>query len=98
MSSHHTRPLVIGITGPVAAGRTTAATMFVTTFPCPLCANKITHCGINAVIFAEPYNFPEAFDVFREARTELSAFTGFTHNAFHRVFSRHGRDPNAEAS
>ncbi len=60
--------------------------MFVTAFPCALCAKKIAACGIETVFFAEPYNMPEALEVLRDAKVEVRAFEGFTHNAFGRVY------------
>jgi len=62
------------------------ATILVTTFPCALCAKKIVSCGISRVIFSEPYNVPEAMEVFQNAGTTVEPFEGFMQSAFHRVF------------
>lgn len=62
------------------------STLFVTTFPCALCAKKIVNCGISKVVFGEPYNQPEAIDFFENAEVEVHAFEGFTHRAFERVY------------
>ncbi len=64
------------------------ATLFVTTFPCALCAKKIVNCGISKVVFGEPYNQPEAIDFFENAEVEVHAFEGFTHRAFERVYGK----------
>ena len=64
------------------------STIFVTTFPCALCAKKIVNCGIGKVVFAEPYNQPEAVDFFKNAGVEVHAFEGFTYRAFERVYGR----------
>lgn len=61
-------------------------TIFTTTFPCALCAKKIVGCDIRAVIFAEPYDVPEALEFFEDANTELFSFEGFSYRSFHRVF------------
>jgi len=61
--------------------------IFVTAFPCGLCAKKIVSCGIEMVVFSEPYDVPEATSLFQMAGTEVRAFEGFTHHAFQRVFT-----------
>ncbi len=62
------------------------STMFCTTFPCALCAKKIVDCAIGTVIFVEPYKVKDAFDFFRDAKTQLICFEGFAARAFQRVF------------
>lgn len=63
-------------------------TMFVTTYPCALCAKKIVSSGIKTVIFAEPYDVPEAEEFFRQAGIEVRAFEGFTPRSFERAFGQ----------
>ena len=53
------------------------ATIFVTTFPCALCAKKIVNCDIMQVVFAETYNVQEAVELFRKAGNGSKGIRGF---------------------
>ena len=61
-------------------------TMYVTTFPCNLCANKIVQSGIKNVIYFEPYPVQEAKDIFKEANVIAKPFEGVTFRAFFKFY------------
>ena len=62
-------------------------TLYATTYPCNLCANKIAQIGINKVIYFEPYPVLEAKQIFKSAEVEAEPFEGVTFRAFFRAFS-----------
>ncbi|MBI4799474.1 MAG: AAA family ATPase [Desulfarculus sp.] len=59
--------------------------IYVTTFPCKLCANKIREVGITKVVYVEPYPDKDSFDVLRDA-VEVEPFYGVKSNAYFKVF------------
>ena len=62
------------------------STMYVTTFPCNLCANKIVQAGIKKVVYFEPYPVEEAKKIFKEANVKTKAFEGVTFRAFFKFY------------
>ena len=64
-----------------------ACTLFSTTFPCNLCANKIVTVGIKKVVYAEPYPMEEARRVFEELHVTLQRFEGVKSRAFFRLYA-----------
>ena len=62
------------------------STIYVTTYPCNLCANKIVQAGIKNVIYFEPYPVEEAKKIFREANITSEPFEGVTFRAFFRFY------------
>lgn len=62
------------------------STIYVTTFPCNLCANKIAQTGIKHVIYFEPYPVEEAKQIFREANVTADPFEGVTFRAFFKFY------------
>ncbi len=63
------------------------ATLYTTTYPCNLCANKIVQVGIKHVIYFEPYPVKEAKKIFEEAKVQAEGFEGVTFRAFFRAFN-----------
>lgn len=63
-----------------------SSTIYVTTYPCNLCANKIVQAGIKNVVYFEPYPVEEAKAIFREADIHTEPFEGVTFRAFFRFF------------
>jgi len=64
------------------------STMYVTTYPCKLCANKIVTVGIKEVVYVESYPDKEAIDFFkRRSDVKLTKFEGVKATAFHKLFS-----------
>lgn len=64
----------------------TDSTIYVTTYPCNLCANKIVQAGISKVIYFEPYPVEEAKQIFKDANVETESFEGVTFRAFFKFF------------
>ena len=64
----------------------TSSTMYVTTYPCNLCANKIVQAGIKKVVYFEPYPVEEAKKIFKEANVISEPFEGVTFRAFFKFF------------
>lgn len=64
----------------------TDSTIYVTTYPCNLCANKIVQAGIKKVVYFEPYPVEEAKKILKEAGVETESFEGVTFRAFFRFF------------
>lgn len=62
------------------------STIYVTTFPCNLCANKIAQVGIEHVIYFEPYPVEEAKQIFKEAGVTVEPFEGVTFRAFFKFY------------
>lgn len=60
--------------------------IYVTTFPCNLCANKIVTVGIKEVVYYEPYPVRESIDIFNDANVIYRSFTGVTFNGYFRLF------------
>lgn len=60
------------------------ATLYTTTYPCNLCANKIAHVGIKRIIYFEPYPQAEAKEILRAHRVEQLPFEGITFNGYFR--------------
>ncbi|MCM1043934.1 MAG: deaminase [Candidatus Gastranaerophilales bacterium] len=64
------------------------ATLYTTTYPCNLCANKIAQVGgIQKVVYYEPYPVEEAKRILEKAGIQQEMFEGITFNAYFRVFN-----------
>lgn len=62
------------------------STIYVTTYPCNLCANKIVQVGIKNVVYFEPYPVDEAKQIFKEAAVKAEPFEGVTFRAFFKFY------------
>lgn len=62
------------------------STIYVTTYPCNLCANKIVQAGISKVIYFEPYPVEEAKKIFKDADVKAEPFEGVTFRAFFKFY------------
>lgn len=62
------------------------STIYVTTYPCNLCANKIVQTGIQNVVYFEPYPVEEAKKIFKDAQITSEPFEGVTFRAFFRFY------------
>ncbi len=62
------------------------STIYVTTYPCNLCANKIVQAGIKKVVYFEPYPVIEAKKILKEGKVETEPFEGVTFRAFFKFF------------
>lgn len=61
-------------------------TLYTTTFPCTLCANKIAQVGIKKVIYSETYTMKEACDILRENSIDIVKFEGVKSQAFFKLY------------
>lgn len=60
------------------------ATLYTSTYPCNLCANKILEVGIQKIYYLEPYPMPEAKKILSKI-TQIP-FEGVTYNGYFRLF------------
>jgi deoxycytidylate deaminase/dephospho-CoA kinase len=62
-------------------------TLYTTTYPCRLCANKIVNLGLGHVVYLEPYPDPEAKVVLSAGnKVKDEFFEGITFKAYARVY------------
>lgn len=60
------------------------ATLYTTTYPCNLCANKIAQVGIRRLVYFEPYPQKEAKDTLQKHKVEQIPFEGVSYNGYFR--------------
>lgn len=60
------------------------ATLYTTTYPCNLCANKIAQVGIKHIVYFEPYPQKEAKDILNIHNVKQTPFEGVTFNGYFR--------------
>jgi deoxycytidylate deaminase len=70
------------------------ATLYTTTFPCMLCAEKIIHAGIHDVVYVEAYPDAHGLILFNEAGVHTHRFEGVRSRNFERYFA--GTQPEME--
>lgn len=58
------------------------ATLYTTTYPCNLCANKIAQVGIKHIVYFEPYPMEEAKKILEEHKIQQVPFDGITYNGY----------------
>jgi deoxycytidylate deaminase/dephospho-CoA kinase len=63
-----------------------SATLYTTTFPCMLCAEKIIHAGIRDVVFIEAYPDAHGVILFGQASVTTHRFEGVRSRNFERYF------------
>ena len=61
-------------------------TLFVTTQPCNLCANKIVTVGIRKVVFDAPYSMKESQDVLTDGGVDVERFEGIKSSAYFKLY------------
>ena len=61
------------------------ATLYTTTYPCNLCANKIAQVGIKSVVYFEPYPMEEAKQILKKHEIKQTPFEGVTYNGYARL-------------
>lgn len=62
------------------------ATLYTTTYPCNLCANKIAQVGINKVVYLEPYPMKEAKVLLQSRSIEQKPFEGVNFKGYFKLF------------
>lgn len=60
------------------------STLYTTTYPCNLCANKIAQVGIRQIVYFEPYPQKEAKNILETHRVKQIPFEGVTFNGYFR--------------
>lgn len=60
------------------------ATLYTTTYPCNMCANKIAQVGIRHLVYFEPYPQQEAKAILQIHKVEQIPFEGITFNGYFR--------------
>lgn len=63
-------------------------TLYVTTQPCNLCANKIASAGIKTVIYDEPYPMAEALNVLKAGNVKSKRFQGVKSTAYFKLYQK----------
>ena len=61
------------------------ATLYTTTYPCNLCANKIAQVGIKKIVYFEPYPMEEAKKILNKHGITQTPFEGVTYNGYSRL-------------
>lgn len=61
------------------------STLFTTTYPCNLCANKIAQVGIKHIVYFEPYPMEEAKKILSDKGVRQEPFEGVTYNGYFRL-------------
>ncbi len=61
------------------------STLYTTTYPCNLCANKIAQVGIKKIVYFEPYPMKEAKAILAKQNVQQEPFEGVTYNAYFRL-------------
>lgn len=61
------------------------ATLYTTTFPCNLCANKIVSIGIKKVVYSTPYPMKEAKETLRKGGATTIPFSGITYHGYFKM-------------
>lgn len=61
------------------------STLYTTTYPCNLCANKIAQVGIKHIVYFEPYPMEEAKKILQDKGVEQEPFEGVTYNGYFRL-------------
>lgn len=57
-------------------------TLYTTTYPCNLCANKIAKVGIRHIVYYEPYPQNEAKEILNSHNVKQTPFEGVTFNSY----------------
>ncbi len=58
------------------------STLYTTTYPCNLCANKIAQVGIKKIVYYEPYPQEEAKNILNSHSVRQIPFEGVTYNSY----------------
>ncbi len=61
-------------------------TLYTTTQPCNLCANKIVNAGIRRVVYSEPYSMKESEKILKDGDVKVDRFEGIKSHAFFKLY------------
>lgn len=62
------------------------AILYVTTYPCNLCANKIVAAGVARVVYSESYESSDSKEIFRNAGVSVIPFEGVKNTAYFKFY------------
>jgi deoxycytidylate deaminase len=62
------------------------STLYSTTYPCRMCANKIVQANIKRIVYLEPYPDKKGKVILEQAGVKAEAFEGATFKAYFRVY------------
>lgn len=82
---HAEENAILNVTKSGSTAELEKATLFTSTYPCNLCANKIAQVGIKKVVYFEPYPMEEAKRILSERHIEQKPFEGVTYNGYFRL-------------
>lgn len=82
---HAEENAILGVIRNGASGAVKGSTLYTTTFPCNLCANKIAEIGVSKVVYAAPYPMKEAKQVLASSNVECVAFHGITYLGYFKM-------------
>lgn len=68
-----------------ASSALSGSTLYTTTYPCNLCANKIAQVGIKSVVYFEPYPMEEAKRILERENIKQIPFEGVTYQGYFRL-------------
>lgn len=85
-SLHAEENAILGLSRNGRAVSLEECTLYTTTFPCRLCANKIVTVKMGQVVYLEPYPDPAAKDILRNGRIQTRFFEGITYRAYFRIY------------
>lgn len=82
---HAEENAILNVTRIGSSGELATSTLYTSTYPCNLCANKIAQVGIKRVVYFEPYPMAEAKKILQEKEVEQFPFEGVTYNGYFRL-------------
>ena len=82
---HAEENAILNVTRTGSSSELKEATLYTSTYPCNLCANKITQVGIKKVVYFEPYPMKEAKAILSDGNVKQEPFEGVTFNAYFRL-------------
>lgn len=66
--------------------------MYITAFPCNLCAKKISQLGIRRIVYFEPYPMKEAVKILNQHGVIQEPFEGVTFRSYFRIYEKEVED------
>lgn len=84
-SLHAEENAILNVARIGASSALKSATLYTSTYPCNLCANKIAQVGIKEVVYFEPYPMPEAKKILTAQKVIQTPFKGVTYNGYFRL-------------
>lgn len=82
---HAEENAILNVARAGASAVLSTSTLYTSTYPCNLCANKIAQVGIKEVVYFEPYPMPEAKKILADQKVTQTPFSGVTYNGYFRL-------------